>query len=109
MEPFAGFLHVDRSGKPSLVLDLIEEFRQPVVDRPVFAWLHKGGRLRLEKGMLDGASRESIASRVLLRLVAVEQHRGKQHQVRSIVQMQARLAASAVRGLRSYRPFSFRW
>ena len=27
-----------------------------------------------------------------------EQHRGKQHQVRSIIQMQARLAASAVRG-----------
>ena len=33
LEPFAGFLHADRSGKPSLVLDLIEEFRQPVVDR----------------------------------------------------------------------------
>ncbi len=33
LEPFAGFLHSDRSGKPSLVLDLIEEFRQPVVDR----------------------------------------------------------------------------
>ena len=33
LEPFAGFLHSDRSGKPSLTLDLIEEFRQPVVDR----------------------------------------------------------------------------
>jgi len=33
MEPFAGFLHTDRSGKPSFVLDLMEEFRQPVVDR----------------------------------------------------------------------------
>jgi len=32
-EPFAGFLHLDRPGKPSLVLDLIEEFRQPIVDR----------------------------------------------------------------------------
>ncbi|MGB9605320.1 MAG: CRISPR-associated endonuclease Cas1, partial [Bryobacteraceae bacterium] len=30
LEPFAGFLHTDRSGKPSLVLDLTEEFRQPV-------------------------------------------------------------------------------
>jgi CRISP-associated protein Cas1 len=99
LEPFAGFLHVDRSGKPSLVLDLIEEFRQPVVDRAILAWLNKGGQLKLERGMLDSASRENVASRVLLRLVATEQHRGEHHQVRSIVQMQARLAASAMRGI----------
>jgi CRISPR-associated protein Cas1 len=109
LEPFAGFLHVDRSGKPSLVLDLMEEFRQPVVDRAIFSWLNKGGVLTLQKGMLDAASKENVASRVLMRLVAAEQHRGKQHQVRSIVQMQARLAASAVRGLRPYRSFSFKW
>ena len=108
LEPFAGFMHVDRSGKPSLVLDLVEEFRQPVVDRAILGWLNKGGQLRFEKGLLDAASRENVASRVLLRLVAVEQHRGKQHQVRSIVQMQARLAASAVRGLQPYRSFSFK-
>src|SRR5580658_1929235 len=109
LEPFAGFLHVERSGKPSLVLDLMEEFRQPVVDRPILSWLNKGGQLVLQKGMLDAASKESVASRVLLRLVAAEQHRGKQHQVRSIIQMQARLAASAVRGLRPYRSYSFKW
>lgn len=109
LEPFAGFLHVDRAGKPSLVLDLMEEFRQPIVDRAIFSWLNKGGQLTLVKGMLDGASREEVASRVLLRLNAVEPHRGKQYQIRSIVQMQARLAASAVRGLRPYRSFSFKW
>lgn len=109
LEPFAGFLHVDRSGKPSMVLDLVEEFRQPVVDRSILTWLNKGGRLTLTKGMLDGASREEVASRVLLRLVSAEQHRGKKHEVRSIIQMQARLAASALRGYRAYRPFSFQW
>ena len=109
LEPFAGFLHVDRSGKPSLVLDLVEEFRQPVVDRAILTWLNKGGRLTVIKGLLDSASREAVASRVLLRLIATETHRGKRHQVRSIVQMQARLAASAVRGLRDYRPFTFKW
>jgi CRISPR-associated protein Cas1 len=109
LEPFAGFLHVDRSGKPSLVLDLVEEFRQPVVDRAILGWLHKGGRLNMENGLLDAVSREAVASRILLRLVAVEPHRGKQHQDRLIIQMQARLVASAVRGLRVYRPFSFKW
>lgn len=109
LEPFAGFLHVDRSGKPSMVLDLVEEFRQPVVDRAILTWLNKGGRLTTSKGLLDDPSRKAVASRVLLRLIATEMHRGKQHQVRSIIQMQARLAASAVRGLREYRPFTFKW
>lgn len=109
LEPFAGFLHTDQSGKPSLVLDLVEEFRQPVVDRAIFTWLTKGGSLVQVKGMLDAASREAIAARVMLRLQSVEQHRGKSHQIRSIIQMQARLAASAVRGLRDYRPFTFKW
>jgi CRISPR-associated protein Cas1 len=109
LEPFAGFMHVDRSGKPSMVLDLVEEFRQPVVDRAVLTWLNKGGRVRLVKGMLDGESRESVASRVLLRLNTTERHRGKKHEIRSIIQMQARLASSALRGTRDYRPFAFQW
>ncbi|MBL8221873.1 MAG: CRISPR-associated endonuclease Cas1 [Bryobacterales bacterium] len=109
LEPFAGFLHTDQSGKPSLVLDLVEEFRQPVVDRAIFSWLTKGGSLVQVKGMLDAASREAIAGRVMLRLQSVEPHRGKSHQIRSVIQMQARLAASAVRGMREYRPFAFKW
>jgi len=41
LDPYAGFVHVDRPGKPSLVLDLIEEFRQPVVDRAIIALFNK--------------------------------------------------------------------
>jgi CRISPR-associated protein Cas1 len=109
LEPFAGFMHVDRSGKPSMVLDMVEEFRQPVVDRAILTWLNKGGRLGLAKGMLDAEAKENVAARVLLRMNATERHRGKQHEVRSIIQMQARMAASAFRGLRDYRPFAFQW
>ena len=42
LEPFAGFLHTDRPGKPSLVLDLTEEFRAPLVDRTIVAALRRG-------------------------------------------------------------------
>ncbi len=41
LEPYAGFMHTDRSGKPSFVLDMIEIFRQPVVDRLVFTLVNK--------------------------------------------------------------------
>ena len=33
LELYGGFLHSDRSGKPSLALDMLEEFRQPIIDR----------------------------------------------------------------------------
>ncbi|MEX2680848.1 MAG: CRISPR-associated endonuclease Cas1 [Candidatus Sigynarchaeota archaeon] len=42
LEPFAGFMHADRSGKPSLVLDMMEEFRQPVVDKLVVSLVTRG-------------------------------------------------------------------
>jgi len=41
LEPYAGFLHTDRAGKVSFVLDLIEIFRQPVVDRLVLTLVEK--------------------------------------------------------------------
>lgn len=109
LEPFAGFLHTDRSGKPSLALDLMEELRQPIVDRSIFAWLYKGGRPIVASGLLNSDSREEVAARVLRRLTTKERFRGKDYEVRSIVQLQARLAAGAFRGERNYRPFSFQW
>src|SRR5438477_161295 len=42
LDPYAGFLHADRPGKPSLVLDLIEEVRQTVVDRTVIGLVNRG-------------------------------------------------------------------
>ncbi len=88
----------------------MEEFRQPVVDRAVFAWIMKGGSPAVDRsGMLDPQSKENVGEKVLSRLNAAEQHRGKSHQVRSIIQMQARSLASAVRGHRNYRPWPFTW
>ena len=40
-EPYLGFLHGIRYGRKSLSLDLVEEFRQPVVDRLVLTLFNK--------------------------------------------------------------------
>ena len=109
LEPFAGFLHVDRPGKPSLVLDLVEEFRQPVVDRAVLAHVNLGEEIRLTQGLLEAETRKALVQRVLERLQATEKYRGKRYQVRSIMQMQARRLASHVRGDGTYKAFTFKW
>lgn len=109
LEPFAGFLHVDRPGKPSLVLDLVEEFRQPVVDRTVIAHVSLGVAIGMKDGLLDGETRKAIGDKIMGRLVATESYQGKQYQVRSIIQMQARRLASYLRGEAEYKAFSFKW
>jgi CRISPR-associated protein Cas1 len=40
LDPYAGYLHSPSRGKPALALDLMEEFRAPVVDAMVIAAVH---------------------------------------------------------------------
>ncbi len=41
LDPAVGFLHVDRPGRPSLALDLMEEFRALVADRLVLSLINR--------------------------------------------------------------------
>jgi CRISPR-associated protein Cas1 len=40
-DPYIGFLHADKYGKPSLALDLVEEFRPVIVDSLVLSLVNK--------------------------------------------------------------------
>jgi CRISPR-associated protein Cas1 len=111
LDPYAGFIHADRPGKPSLVLDLIEEFRQPVVDRTVFAMLNKGSTIKLDdKDRITETSRQALVSKVLERLEKPEKYGQKKVPLRFIMQNQARHLATFVRGDRArYRGFEVKW
>ncbi|GIV84803.1 MAG: CRISPR-associated endonuclease Cas1 [Candidatus Roseilinea sp.] len=112
LDPFAGFLHADRPGKPSLTLDLIEEFRQAVVDRVVIGMMGKGMSLGMgAEGLLDDVARRAIAERVIARLEeSAERYAGKRRTLREIVQMQARQLAAHLRGDRpAYLAFAAKW
>ncbi len=99
LDPYAGYLHVDRPGKPSLVLDLIEEFRQAVVDRCIFALCNQGSTLEVgDDGLLSLPTRREIIRRIEARLEAPERYEGKRYPLRIILQMQARRLASFLRG-----------
>ncbi len=111
LDPFGGFIHVDRPGKPSLVLDLIEEFRPVVVDRTVLGLVNKGFMIKQdEKGYLTEATRRKLAERILGRLDSGERYEKKRHTLRSIIQMQSRHIATYLRGERDmYNPFLAGW
>jgi len=111
LDPYGGFIHVDRPGKPSLVLDLIEEFRAVVVDRTILGLVNKGFIIEQDaKGYLTEATRHKLAERILGRLASAERYEKKRHALRSIIQMQARHIATYVRGEREYYiPFLAGW
>ena len=111
LDPYAGFLHVDRPGKPSLTLDFIEEFRQPVVDRTVIGMANKNMAFEMdEHGLLTKETRRTLAKKVIDRLETAAKYEGKRHPLRTIIQMQARHLATYLRGERAeYKPFVMHW
>lgn len=111
LDPYAGLLHADRPGKPSLVLDVIEEFRQAVVDRTLLGQVTRGWSIgREDDGRLDRETRQRIVEKVLERLESSEPYEGKRQPLRHILQCQTRHIATFVRGDRqTYTPFVMGW
>lgn len=105
LEIYAGILHSDRPGKPSLVLDLMEEFRPWVVDRSVIKKRHL---LEPGKPLTDRAKRAIIAE-VHTTMANKYLYHKKRHRLESILQKQAYRLAGVMSGQKSYRPYLFRW
>jgi CRISPR-associated protein Cas1 len=68
LDPYAGFLHVDRSGKPVLAFDYVEMWRAPIVDEVLVRAFRKGFRIKVDGGRIDTESRAEIASLISRRL-----------------------------------------
>ncbi|GAX88395.1 CRISPR-associated endonuclease Cas1 [Effusibacillus lacus] len=109
LEECAGFLHVDRSGRPSFVLDFMEEFRQPIVDRTVLALFTKGFSPKMEDDGLSKESRRVIAQAITERLESKDRYEGKRYQLKTIIQRQAYHLATFLREGREYKPFVWSW
>lgn len=70
LDPYAGFLHTDRSGKPVLTFDLVEPFRAPTIDWATLKMAREGRLPTPEKGLLPAEGRRELAAAFLRRLGA---------------------------------------
>ncbi|MBU4599150.1 MAG: CRISPR-associated endonuclease Cas1 [Proteobacteria bacterium] len=110
LNPEAGFLHANEPGRPSLVLDMVEEFRAPVVDRSVFALLKLKVKVgQDEQGHLTPETRRRVVQAVLQRLNAPTPYRGKKISLEEIMHRQGEALKNCLKGGRSYRAFLSRW
>lgn len=116
-DPYVGFLHQPRHGKPALALDLMEEFRPLVADSVVLSVINKG-TVRLEDFIQAGHS-FSISAYARKRVFMAYEQRlseGVTHPVfgyrvcyRRAIELQARLLAKFLTGeIEQYVPFMTR-
>ncbi|MBD3351619.1 MAG: CRISPR-associated endonuclease Cas1 [Candidatus Lokiarchaeota archaeon] len=117
LEPYAGFLHSDRSGKPSLILDLIEEFRQPVIDRVILR-LIGSGEIKNTDFRKEGAfiklsdiARYKYINAIFKELeTKVQKIDGKKLVLQQIIVHQARKFVRYLQGRESeYTTYCFNW
>lgn len=111
LDSYAGFIHADRPGKPSLVLDFIEEFRQVAVDRLVFGLVNRRYNVEQdERGRLSEKTRRGFAEKVLEHLDTAVRFESKSYPLRTVIQIQARHLAAFFRGERDrYEAFKAGW
>jgi CRISPR-associated protein Cas1 len=107
LDPAVGYLHVDRPGRPSLALDLMEEFRALVADRLVLALINRRqvqpGGFEADSGgaiSMDDKTRRAVLTAYQERKREAVQHPLLQEAVPVglLPHVQARLLARAIRG-----------
>jgi len=115
LDPQVGFLHRDRPGRPSLALDLMEEFRAPFADRLVLSLINlgqvsaKGLNVSGSGGvMMDDETRKSVVVAYQKRKQDVSAHPFVKEKMPMglVFHVQAALLARFLRGdLEAYPPF----
>ncbi|HFD40294.1 MAG TPA: CRISPR-associated endonuclease Cas1 [Anaerolineae bacterium] len=116
LDPYLGFFHAEKYGRPALALDLVEEFRAPFVDSLVMTLVNKrmlspgdfeerGGGVYLKDRGLRLFLRE-FGDRLESRVTTPEV--GRPLSYRKHFEVQARRVARAILGQESYRPFRAR-
>jgi len=102
------FLHSLQRGRASLVYDLMEEFRSPVVDQTVFTILDSKNHLELtEEGLLSDSTKRILIQAILEQLDETTKFATKQRKIEDIIEYQAKSIAKHLDGTQQYQPFIY--
>lgn len=114
LSPYYGVLHSSYKKQEALIYDLIEEFRQPIVDRIVLTVVHQG-RIRpdqftttAEGCLINPGARKLYASTVMRRLHTEYTYMGRKEQFSRIIERQVEYYAGFVKGEHEYQAFLYR-
>lgn len=105
LEAYAGVLHTNRPGKPSLVLDVIEEYRAWVVDRNVI----KLKSSLVGKKQLDTPLKKKIITEINSTMNKKYLYNGKNLSLQGIMQRQVYRLTGAFMQQNHYKSYIFKW
>jgi CRISPR-associated protein Cas1 len=113
LEPYAGFLHKDSPRRPALVMDLMEEFRQPIVDRVVLgivSSLKEKSKELIENGRLTQDGRKILIQNFNKRMEEKVTFMNRVLPLEAHTYVQARrLSEFLMNRAASYTPYTERW
>jgi len=115
LDPYCGFLHSDRKGRTSLVFDLMEEFRQQIVDKTVLSILNRKQVDTDDFELKDGymiilqKARRLLIKSIQLKLSSKIDFNEKSIKYNDIILHQARLIGKFLENKEKYVGFYLRW
>ena len=98
---YHSFLHASQSNKPTLVFDMVEVFRQMVVDREIISILTHGTELNSNKGRLTKKSIKVITENIQERLATPTKWRKGKYKIVTIIDEQALELSHVIRGVKT--------
>jgi len=103
LNPYLGFLHKPRGGRPALVLDLMEEFRPIMVDRPLISLARTNKDVFISLKLQRDEFSRSIWSHIISYM-----KEGKTPKNEFII-TQARKLVMHLQGQYKYTPYKSKW
>jgi len=104
LEPYYGVLHSTRSAKPSLILDIMEEYRSFVVDRNIIKLKSK-----LSKAKDFDKVKKEVAKAILTTLAKKHKYNHSKLTLESIIQRQLYRISGYFCEQSKYKSYIFRW
>ena len=113
LDPYCGFLHYDMINRTSLTFDLIEPFRQQIVDKTVIGLVNrkqiKIDDLDKRNNLLKLDARKLIISKILDKMYSTITYNGKELSYAEIIQLQSKNLVNTLINGDKFNGFYLTW
>ena len=113
LDPYCGFLHFDMTNRTSLTFDLIEPFRQQIVDKTVIGLINKKqvtqDNLDKRNNTIKLEARKLIAGKILGKIFSTITYNGETLSYSDLIEKQSRDLVKALLKGDKFKAFYLRW